>query len=603
MPPSDDDLARQAAELAASTQANAAAAANVTQPQPQTRYLVPGIDSFLGHGYDFFGEHASPNSVKGRIYALTSEPRIDQPTVDQSIPLTAEQISRAFIAPPTELRLIYSRPEKVGYTHTFQSSIEVNEFDYTHKSDTSWGVGGTLEGGYGGFSGEIKGRFDTQTTKLATAKCLQAVFETIYWKLDLNNYTYESPAPILPEVKQDFAKRTVDELMAKYGTHCLEEIGIGTKIVHSYTIDTSKFSTKIDVTAALKAKYQSGSFHAGLNVEGEYHDAAWDDHSAVKVKIYTYGTSDNQLEEITDLSKGLGQHPMNVLKQGWHNPTLIKFYPSSLTPLWKVEGLMTPDKAQAFEARFKERAMAAQGELANLFQGLQPVYLLSKSEGDKKRYRLEKVPRYTVQPGWTVENDGNVWLHLCAEDVAKKKRPDLVPLYELALNNNPGVVRYETDFWFRLLSGHDALYKAFEIDGARWSKTGKILGYVYEYNRPEQPTPDGGVPVYAFYDRDGLTSRGVFYSFLRELVWDNGQWRAGYEMQIVEREINQEVRDKIDREWDSHDGAYKFFHVKPGYPDIHIGAQGRAEGDPEPPPGSFFVWTIGIPHWFALRYA
>jgi hypothetical protein len=585
----DDDLDKLIASTASTTQANAATAAALTQPEPQPRFLVPGIDSFLGHGYDFFGEFASPISVKGRIYALPSEPRVDQPTVDQSNPLSSDQIAHAFIEAPKELRLIYSRPEKVGYTDVFQSSIEVNEIDYSDKNTNNWGVGGTLEGGYGGFSGEIKGRFDTKTTKLATAKCLQATFETIYWKLDLGNYTYESPAPILPEVKQDFAKRTVDELMQKYGTHCLHEIGIGTKIVHSYTIDTSKFSRAIDVAAALKAKYESGSFHAGLNVEGEYHDAAWNDHSAVKVKIYTYGTSDHQLAEITDLSKGLGEHPLMALRQGWHNPTLIKFYESSLKPLWEVEGLMPPDKAPAFKARFEEKAGAAQKELANLFQGLQPVYLLSKSEGDRKRYRLEKVPHYR---GWTVENDGNVWLHLCAE-----QRPGLVPLHELALNNDPEVVRYETDFWFKLLSGHESAFKAYEIEGYRLSKTGRILGYVYEYNRPEQPTPDGGVPVYAYYDRDGLASRGVFYSFLRELVWDKGQWRAGDEMHLIEREITRGRRAKIDAEWNSHDGAYRFFHIKPGYPpDTHLNPQGGN------PPEEYLVWSVGIPHWFALRY-
>lgn len=578
----DPDLGPLLASTAATTQANAATVSNLTPPAtPSQRFLVPGLESFLGHGYDFFGEYASPNSVKARIYALGGEPRVDQPTVDQSNPLSPEQIAHAFIEAPKELRLIYSRPEKVGYTDVFQSSIEVNEIDYSDRNANNWGIGGTLEGGYGGFTGEIRGRFDTKTTKLATTKCLQATFETTYWKLDLNNYTFEAPAPILPDVKQDFAKRTVDELMEKYGTHCLEEIGIGTKIVHSYTIDTSKFSKAIDVTAALKAKYESGTFHAGLDMEGIYHDAAWNDHNAVKVKIFTYGTSDSQLAEITDLSQGLGQHPLAALRQGWHNPTLIRFYRSSLHPLWKIEGLMDPGKAAAFRTRFEERAGAAQAELVNLFQGLQPVYLLSKSEPDgKRKYRLEKLPHHG---DWKVENDGNVWLYLCAE-----QRPDLMPLYELALNDDPETVRYETDVWFNLLTTGK------EIEGYRWSKTGRTLGYVYENRQPDQPTPTGAVPVYAYYDRDGLTSRGMFYSFLKELVWDKGQWRAANEALVINRELNREIRAKVDAEWDSHDGWYKAFHVKPGYPEIEIAPQGNT-------PDAGFIFTVGIPHWFALK--
>lgn len=121
---------------------------------------------------------------------------------------------------------------------------------------------------------------------------------------------------------QDFATRPVDQLMEKYGTHCLEEVGIGTKIVHSYTIDTSKFSRSMDMTAAIKAKYKSGSFNAGMNVDSEYHDAAWSDRSAVSAKIFTYGTSDNQLAEITDLSQGLNEHPAARLAQSHADPVL-----------------------------------------------------------------------------------------------------------------------------------------------------------------------------------------------------------------------------------------------------------------------------------------
>jgi len=266
---SDEELAALKAligEADATTTGNLAAVNKLEVPgdAPKVRYLVPGIESFLGHGYDVFGEFASPNSVKARIYDLSKEPQVDQPTVDQSISLDPEQLSHAFTVPPTELRLVYSRPQRVGYTNVFQSSTEIKEITTSDKTKVKWGVGGNIEGGYGGFTGEIEGRFDTKTTRLATAHCLQATFQTIYWKLDVNDYSLTNPPPISKDVTNDFATQPVDSLMEKYGTHCLEEVGIGTKIVHSYTIDTSKFSRKMDVTAALKAKYVGGSFKAGL---------------------------------------------------------------------------------------------------------------------------------------------------------------------------------------------------------------------------------------------------------------------------------------------------------------------------------------------------
>lgn len=576
-----DDLAGLLDDVASTTRANAANAADPGSASGG-HFLVPGIDAFLGRGYDVFGEYASPNSVKGRIYDLPAEPRVDQPTVDQSIALNPDQLSHAFSVPPSELRLVYSRPERVGYTDVFQSSVDVAEITTSDKEKIKWGIGSKIEGGYGGFSGEIKGRFDTEATRLATTRCLQAVFQTIYWKLDLNNYSFEKSPPIAEDVRKDFAIRPIDLLMEKYGTHCLVEVGIGTKIVHSYTIDTSKFSKSMDVTAALKAKYDGGSFNAGMDVDSEYHDAAWKDRSAVSVKIFTYGTSDSQLAEITDLSRGLSEHPLAVLRQGWHNPTLIQFYKSSLRPLWTVDGLMSAERAAAFEERFRERARTEQVQLDLLFEGLQPVYLLSRSDDAGKRYRLERTPHYgRGAEAWTVENDGRPWQFTSAGP-----RDGMVPLYEFVLNDDSEIVRYETEAW-------SDYFKRTGIEGYTWSKSGRTLGYVYE-GGPDVPVRPDAIPVYAFYDKDGRADRGLFYSQLKELVWDKGQWKGREEGSIEIAERRRAAQAALDRWWDSQDGAYRFFHQKP---DLAEMSYGYVPGDPD----ATLRFTPGIAHWHALR--
>jgi hypothetical protein len=371
--------------------------------------------------------------------------------------------------------------------------------------------------------------------------------------------------------------------MAKYGTHSLEEIGIGTKIVHSYTIDTSKFSRSIDVTAALKAKYEGAKFQAGMSIDAEYHDAPWNDRSAVSIKIFTYGTSDNQLAEITDLSKGLGEHPLAVLRQGWHNPTLIKFYPSSLKPLWKVQGLMTREKAAEFERRFTDRARSAQGSIAMLFEGLQPLYLLSTEAGASKKYRLERTVHYKGDKGdWTLENDGKPWLYTSAE-----AKPGMAPLRELALNDDPATVRYETDAWIELIQQHASR------DGYRWSVTGRVPGYVYENTGTATQVPKNAEAVYAFYDKNLVAASGVFYSHLKELVWDKGHWKAASEASLSDQEVFRLAKARIDAEWKSQSWFYKLFHDKPT---VSLALSGYQAGDSS----SLLYLSFGIPHWYAL---
>ena len=86
----------------------------------------------------------------------------------------------------------------------------------------------------------------------------------------------------------------------------------------------------------------------------------------------------------------------------------------------------------------------------------------------------------------------------------------MVPLYELALNDDNKTVRYETQSWCDLFARNP-------IEGYNWAKTGRVLGYVYDTVEPGAAVPDDAVPVYAFYDKDGQASRGVFYSFHKEL--------------------------------------------------------------------------------------
>jgi hypothetical protein len=586
MPADADDFDSLLNHAAETTTSNAAAAEGAATPASgggKPRYLVPGIDAFLGHGYDVFGEYASPNSVKARIYDLPSEPRVEQATLDKSLALDSEQQSHTFVTPPHELKLIYARPERVGYSDVFEAKTSIREIDTSDKNENNWGVGATLSGSYGGFSGEISSRFDKASAKLATTKCLQAIFEMVYWKLDLNNYTYGNPPPISDDVKRDFAEQPTARLIDKYGTHVLAEIGIGTRIVHSYTIDTSKLSKSFDIKASVKAHYGEEGASVGGSTDSDYHNADWNDRSAVSINITGAGVSDAQLDEITDLTKEQGEHPLAVLKQGWHNPTLVRFYPSSLNPIWEIDGLMTAEKAEAFKAAFIERAKTARSSIGALFKGLRPLYLFSQMADGRHVYRFSNKAHYSDPSGdWTIWNQGKPWLY-----TSDQPREGLAPLRELALNDNKAVVRYETDFWIEHIM-------PLNEDGFRWTPTGNILGYVHESKTDEEAAPENAEPVYAYYGNDLEARFGLFYSHEREIVWDQGAWKPSREIDFWEHADYKRRQAELDAWWAKLDVFTKQFKYGGQKPAPMHATVGPRAGVYNP------MFSSGVPHWFGL---
>jgi hypothetical protein len=185
---------------------------------------------------------------------------------------------------------------------------------------------------------------------------------------------------------------------------------------------------------------------------------------------------------------------------------------------------------------------------------------------------------------WTVENDGKPWLYLSAE-----ARPGMAPLIELVLNDDTDTVRYETELWANVIA-------KVSMEGYAWSRSGRKLGYVYENRGPQGPAiPAEACPVYAFYSKDGDAKRGIFYPFLRELVWDSGQWKPLAEGYLLDIPYRQAAQARLDREWDSHDWWYKPWNTKPELGDFHRGMTG-GEGDP----AAEIVFSFGVPHWYSL---
>lgn len=570
--------------------------------------FVPGIDSYIGRGYDIFGGYSSPDAVKSPIYAFDDDDMVKQATIDKSLSLNSQQMAEAFNTQSSEMKMWYKRPQHIGYTDRFMASVTTEEINTATGTELITGAGASIRGTYAGFSGSAKSKIDTKKTRLATTKIATTTAKIVYWTLDLSGYSFSSPPAIKPDVREDFESESVDKLIQKYGTHLLQKVGIGSKIIHHYTIDTSKFTDNMDIKASIAAGYEGGGLVIDGDANASYNESKWRDKKTVEVSVETWGVSDIQLGEIT-VDQATAEHPLSILKQGWHNPTLVEFYEDSLLPLWEVGGLMPQAKQKSFKARVEELAKEKNQFQSNMFAGLKPLYLLSTpihaTNPDKKRYRLSPRTTYSYDKDnhWACENDEKPWLTVSAE-----KKLGMVPLFEFAHNKNKDVVRYETAAWGRQLKHtHTMVYSDITIPNIMvkyddWEKTSDLeVGWVYEHPMTANETqpPSNAYPVYAYYDANLDPNHGILFGNQAHFIWDNGQWETSSELSLMTKDMLRQFQNKLNTWWGGKSGWDQFFQFGNIKPSLHS-AQFRVDigvifaGDT-------IVVTPGIPHWHGVR--
>jgi hypothetical protein len=553
----------------------------------RNRSPVPGLESYLGRGYDVLKGYACADAVRRRIFDLEQDRWVLQQTVDKSIALDPDQISHAFSNVPPETKLLFRRPKKVGYTDLFKASTHVSDISTDTSKSTDWGIGGDISGSYMGFSADIQARFDEKLSRLATSRVVTATAEIVYWKLDLyGDYALAEQPPITSGARSDFETRNAETLLDAYGSHCVMSFGMGSRIRHHYMADISKLKQGMDLKASLKASYEGEGATGSLKIDGYLKTLMASDSTAIQVEVEAEGISDIQLAEIGK-EQGDAEHPLAILKQGWHNPTLIAMYDNSLTPLWDIEGLMSEAKADEFKAAFESRAQKHRDQIGARFAGLQPLYLFATGEGAARHFRfstsadhLGAAGEWTFVPGRDAEGGtGKPWLLISAS-----LKDNMVPLFEYVLDGTATAYRYETENWMAEIN------RRTPESVHTWKKTtSQPLGYVHEAQRGVAP-PAGVHPVYAYYDSGNDPKKGVFYSAMKDLVWDNDTWRAGDERLLFLRDMKAKAQADIDREWDSQDWIYQLFHTKPEVQALGFAVLSEEDG---------WWFSAGLPHWFA----
>jgi hypothetical protein len=262
---------------------------------------------------------------------------------------------------------------------------------------------------------------------------------------------------------------------------------------------------------------------------------------------------------------------------------------------------MKPEKAAEFKNAFEQLKRIKDAEMSETFAGLQPLYLFSTGSREQAKYRFSIKAHY--QGG-----NGTEWMNVLAEMQpvdAKNPKPmesrpgkpwllisavqkeGMVGLFEFALNDDTDIVRYETDTWIAAINKD-------KDKGYEWKKvSSKPLGYVYEVPEISGSALVLGDPVYAYYDKSFDPAHGIFYSAMKEIVWDQGRWVAAPEFRYSSHEVHKYFQKILDEQWENSSFFYRLIHDKPDAGSISFGYVPGGEGNS-------IMLTPGLAHWYAM---
>lgn len=483
--------------------------------RPQSKHpLIPGGD-LLGRGYNVVKQaYASADPPMPNLFDFSAGGTVDQQIYDASLPQVRENVENAFTAMPPELKLMYARWPGVQFTELYEATLEFSRGESLSDQQQTLAVDVGIDGSYGLFAAEFSARYTASNSHLATHKFYSVTAKISYYDLSMANYSLRPVDLLRPQVRKDLndASLGADEIFDTYGTHYLSAVTIGSKIVYGHTIDTSKTTSSYDAEAELKARY--GGEGAGIGVSGgtKVTGASEQAADAEEVTFYAKGISDAQVEA----AESADTKPLALLKEAWHNPTLIDVPAGGLKPIWNL--CDSADRRSELQAAFDAYAKA-HGSFVGAGANLTPLYLCNHPQHPTS-YLLSQ-----NRNGRTI--DGTTWKEATGDPEAEPwllvfdaQQPDTVPLYEYTFAGDGTRRRYETSRWDTWLTF------------VGWKKaSGNPVGWVYDGLVPAPSAPTTDIHVYV--------SEGPFWLVSADSAEgrDKGCWQSVAQQPNLDAEL------------------------------------------------------------------
>ena len=286
--------------------------------------------SYLGRGYNIFGDYAVPDTSKG----------LKEPVLDYSKMVDCREIKKM---------------EPSNKDSLFEN-IQRSAYDYCKTSTTSVKVGG----GAMGFSASVSTNFGSMNS---SSKNKYLATQTKWVKL----YEYSLANPIyfdysnflLPSVQMALNDTSVSpaKILDTYGTHVMTSVWIGGRMDYNCSVESQSSESFSSFEMNVKASYSVGFAGGSASVGTATSESVKRFNSTTNRNVIFYGGTGST-------GKIMNPNQAADAMDAWRNsldasPTFTDFGGQDLKPIWEL--CSTKARSDAIKAEFDKRANTQKG--------------------------------------------------------------------------------------------------------------------------------------------------------------------------------------------------------------------------------------------------
>ena len=348
-----------------------------SEPDPMQN-LLPGV-SYMGHGYNVFGDYAKAEYVKSALFKFDNY---------QTISINGKSFNL-----PSDIEYIYTN------TSDFHSVSGLSSHEYR----SSMSINASLSGSYSFFSVSVTNNYNEQYYKSNYRAFCTIQNRIKQYKLTLPYTDFTMLKSFLTdEAKSDIANLSPTTLFNKYGTHFIAELLIGARADYNTCIakstETSSIKNNFQICAEASFKKKSGSGSFNMVTEEQLHTFESNAYNDLKVSggrseygsyIFQEGKYDKWIESINNVE----------------NLTIADFTENSLLPIWEL----CADDTRKNELSTAFETYAQQFDLPPLLdEAINGFY-----------FEISDYAVVTPEPGWSMINHdlnrdaGGKYIYLC----------------------------------------------------------------------------------------------------------------------------------------------------------------------------------------------